>query len=99
MLSWNDTDHNHHMWLQIKQWWWWFSADVDCYFLDSDIKNLKLKSCIKIKHLTICFAGVAFNGTCANDGECTEANNVCTATKCACSTDSFRKGGTECATS
>ncbi|CAG2237438.1 unnamed protein product [Mytilus edulis] len=30
--------------------------------------------------------------------EIVQRNNICTATKCACSADSYRKGGTECAT-
>lgn len=49
------------------------------------------------------FLGAAYDATCSGSGagDCSEANNICVAgtSKCACSTTSFRKGGTECATS
>ncbi|CAG2208961.1 unnamed protein product [Mytilus edulis] len=38
--------------------------------------------------------GVAYDGTCKVNGNCTEANNVCTSTKCACSTTSFKEDST-----
>ncbi|XP_076073653.1 uncharacterized protein LOC143045195 [Mytilus galloprovincialis] len=46
--------------------------------------------------------GVAFGGNCAGDGtdsgDCTETVNIVCDTTCKCTADSFRKGGSECAT-
>ncbi|VDI58693.1 Hypothetical predicted protein [Mytilus galloprovincialis] len=38
--------------------------------------------------------GVAYDGACKVNGNCSEANNVCTSTKCACSTTSFKEDST-----
>ncbi|CAC5385275.1 unnamed protein product [Mytilus coruscus] len=54
----------------------------------------------------ICIAvdaeGVAYGDACTGDGsnagDCTETTNIVCDTTCKCTTDSFRKGGTECAT-
>ncbi|XP_076073657.1 uncharacterized protein LOC143045197 isoform X2 [Mytilus galloprovincialis] len=38
--------------------------------------------------------GVAYDGTCKIAEDCTEANNVCTTSKCACSPTSYKTDGT-----
>ncbi|VDI40888.1 Hypothetical predicted protein [Mytilus galloprovincialis] len=35
--------------------------------------------------------GVAYGGNCSGNGDCVEANNVCTLTKCACSATSYKE--------
>ncbi|XP_063446875.1 delta and Notch-like epidermal growth factor-related receptor [Mytilus trossulus] len=37
---------------------------------------------------------IVYGGKCATNGDCTEANNVCAATKCACSPTSYKTDGT-----
>ncbi|CAC5385273.1 unnamed protein product [Mytilus coruscus] len=38
--------------------------------------------------------GAVYGGNCTGNGDCTEANNVCTSTKCACSPTSYKKDST-----
>lgn len=45
-------------------------------------------------------SGVAYGGNCSGNGDCVEANNVCTLTKCACSATSYKEDSNPtCATS
>lgn len=39
--------------------------------------------------MMIFFSGVPFGDPCSDDGECTDPNNVCTSSVCACSDGSF----------
>lgn len=47
------------------------------------------------------FSGVLYGEACTGGGvgDCTETVNIVCDTTCKCTTDSFRKGDTECATS